>query len=181
MPHPIHRRQWLALASSLVVLPASGCGPRLRDLELTALPQALVEMQRLLQAPSLTSNTAWGLAQTLEHLAQSIEYSMTGYPTQKSALFQRTLGKPAFAFFSWRGQMRHDLTEPIPGSPAIADNAPLEQAAARLLSACQQFMQWEKPLQPHFAYGALSHAEYEQTHAMHLANHFAAFYPPTAA
>lgn len=176
MRYPIPRRQWLVLASSLAVLPAAGCGPRLRDLELTALPQALLEMQRLLQAPSLTSSTAWGLPQTLEHLAQSIEYSMSGYPTQKSALFQRALGKPAFAFFSWRGQMRHDLTEPIPGSPVLATHTPLAQAALRLITACQQFMQWDQPLQPHFAYGALSHAEYEQAHAMHLANHFAAFH-----
>lgn len=176
MHRPIHRRQFLTVAGSLAVATTTGCGSRLRDLQLTALPQALAEMQRLLHAPTLTTTSAWGLAQTLEHLAQSIEYSMTGYPQSKSALFQRAIGQPAFAFFSWRGQMQHDLAEPIPGSPALSSHTPLAHAALRLMTACQQFMQWQQPLQPHFAYGLLTHAEYEQAHAMHLANHFAAFH-----
>ena len=152
-----------------------GCGPQLRDLQLASLPAALQEMQRLARAPALRSTTAWGWAKTLEHLAQSIEYSMTGYPTQNSALFQASIGKTAFHAFSWRGQMRHDLTQPIPGSPAIAEHPPLDQATLRLLMACQQFMAWKDRLHPHFAYGALTHAEYEQAHTLHLANHFAAF------
>jgi 23S rRNA pseudouridine1911/1915/1917 synthase len=97
---------------------------------------------------------------------------MTGYPTQQSALFQRLAGRPAFQLFAWRGQMRHDLTAPIPGSPALAAGTPLAAASVRLLTACGQFLQWRGPLQPHFAYGALTHAEYEQAHAMHLANQF---------
>lgn len=170
-----NRRNFLTASLVLGTVPLLGCGPQLRDLRVSQLPAALQEMTRLGQAPSLQSVTAWSWAKTLVHLAQSIEYSMTGYPTQNSALFQSTVGKAAFEAFAWRGAMRHDLTEPIPGSPAIDNAAPLAPAAARLLTACQQFMQWDKALQPHFAYGALTHAEYEQAHAMHLANHFAAF------
>ena len=176
MPRPMPRRHFLTAAGSLAVVTTAGCGPRLRNLQLMTLTPALAEMQRLLQSPTLTNTSAWGLAQTLEHLAQSIEYSMTGYPQPKSALFQRAIGQPAFAFFSWRGQMQHDLAEPIPGSPALSSQTPLAHAALRLMTACQQFMQWQQPLQPHFAYGALSHPDYEQAHAMHLANHFAAFH-----
>lgn len=170
-------RRTLILGSSAACgsLALLGCGPRLRDLPISALPAALQEMQLLMQAPQLQSTTAWSWSKTLAHLAQSIEYSMTGYPTPKSVLFQTALGKPAYELFRWRGQMRHDLTEPIPGSPALPDAPPLDAAALRLMTACQQFMQWQGPLQPHFAYGPLSHSEYEQAHAMHLANHFAAF------
>jgi hypothetical protein len=39
----------------------------------------------------------------------------------------------------------------------------------------QTFAQHTGPLMPHFAYGALDKADYEQAHAMHLANHFSAF------
>ena len=178
---PVNRRQFVAAGAVLGAVPLLGCGPALRDVRITNLGAALQEMQRLGQAPALLSATSWGWSKTLVHLAQSIEYAMTGYPTQNSALFQQVVGKNALHFFGWRGQMRHDLTEPIPGSPAIAANVPLEQAALRLLTACQQFTQWRGPLQPHFAYGALTHAEYEQAHAMHLANHFAAFRPQTLA
>lgn len=172
---PLQRRHFLQSSLCLGTVPLLGCGPPLRDLQITTLGAALQEMRRLGQAPALHSATAWSWARTLEHLAQSIEYSMTGYPTPNSALFQRVVGPSALAFFSWRGQMRHDLTAPIPGSPAIADHTPLDQATLRLLTACQQFMQWQAPLQPHFAYGPLTHAAYEQAHALHLANHFAAF------
>ena len=170
------RRRFLCTSMAVGAIPLVGCSSQLRELSLMQLPTALSEMHRLGQAAELQSSTQWSWPKTLEHLAQSIEYSMTGYPTQKSTLFQTALGKPAFNVFSWRGSMHHDLTEPIPGSPELAEYPPLEQAVQRLLTACQQFMQWTGPLQPHFAYGALSHAEYEQAHAMHLANHFAAFH-----
>ena len=171
----LQRRQFLQSSAALGGVALLGCGPALRDVRVATLPEALQEMRRLGQAPALQSATEWGWAQTLVHLAQSIEYSMTGYPIQKSPLFQQVVGQTAFSVFSWRDQMRHDLTEPIPGSPAIAADTPLEHAALRLLTACAQFMQWEQALQPHFAYGSLTHAQYEKAHAMHLANHFAAF------
>ena len=172
---PLSRRHFLHASAAAAGTPLLGCGPALRELQLTALPTALLEVQRLVQAPALQSHTAWGWAKTLEHLAQSIEYSMTGYPQAKSAAFQQVLGKPALALFAWRGRMRHDLTEPIPGSPPLPESPPLALAHRRLHTACLQFLSWHGPLQPHFAYGALNHADYEQAHAMHLANHMAAF------
>jgi hypothetical protein len=173
---PMTRRNLLHWgAAACAVQPLLGCGPVLRDVRCTSMEEALREMQHLLQTRSLTSRTVWSWPQTLEHLAQSIEYSMSGYPAAKSALFQDTLGRTAFRWFAWRGQMHHDLTEPIPGSPVLSRHLAVETAALRLIGACQQFAQWTGPLQPHFAYGSLSHSDYEQAHAMHLANHFAAF------
>ena len=57
-------------------------------------------------------------------------------------------------------------------------DAPAPDAAAalaRLRAAVQVFAAHTGPLQPHFAYGELSKAQYEQAHAMHLANHLSAF------
>ena len=137
----------------------------------------MAEAERLNAAwvHALEPATAWTWAQTLVHCAQSIEYSLQGFPLPKSALFQNTLGAAAFKVFTLRGRMSHNLAEPIPGAPALDANASAEGALARLRQAVQDFGAHTGPLQPHFAYGALSRAQYEQAHAMHLANHLSAF------
>ncbi len=163
-----------------VALSVSGCQPAGladRQLVLSTLDDALQELERLSAAPALSSATAWNWTQTLTHCAQSIEYSMTGYPQPRSALFQQTLGATALALFTWRGRMTHDLGEAIPGAPALDAGAAVDQAQARLKKAVADFAQTTAPLQPHFAYGALDKAAYAQAHAMHLANHFSAFHP----
>jgi len=149
-----------------------------RKLVFATLGEAMREVERLSAAPvrPLDPATAWNWQQTLEHCAQSIEYSLRGFPQPKSALFQAVLGAPAFQVFAWRGRMRHDLAEPIPGAPALDALAPDASAAlARLRGAVQVFTAHAGTLQPHFAYGALDKAQYEQAHAMHLANHLSAF------
>jgi hypothetical protein len=144
-----------------------------RQLAFKTLDEALRELDRLASAPALKIATGWTLAQTLDHCAQSIEYSLTGFPESKSALFQNTAGALALKVFSWRGRMSHSLTEPIPGAPALDGN--IGPATARLRQAVQNFHSHTTALRPHFAYGELSKAAYEQAHAMHLANHFSAF------
>lgn len=171
------RRRVLAIAAAGVAAShLSGCssgGTPDRGLVLLSLDQAMAELDRLARAAALQSDTAWTWAQTLDHCAQSVEYSMTGFPQARSALFQNTVGSAAFKVFAWRGRMTHDLGEPIPGAPALDANT--RQAEARLREAVSAFAHWTGPLRPHFAYGALGRAEYAQAHAMHLANHFSAF------
>jgi hypothetical protein len=111
----------------------------------------------------------------MHHCAQSIEYSMSGFPQPKSKLFQHTIGAAAVGVFSWRGRMTHDLSEPIPGAPMLDAKADTAQAVERLRASMLAFANWSKPLLPHFAYGELSKQEYELAHAMHLANHLSAF------
>lgn len=113
---------------------------------------------------------AFTLAQMVEHAAQSVDYSMRGFPAPKSALFQATVGRAAFAVFDARGAMRHGLDEPIPGAPA--PTLPLDAAIARALQSLEAFEAWQGPLAPHFAYGALDKAQYTRAHLMHLANHW---------
>ena len=146
-----------------------------RALRFASLDDARDELDRLARAPRLASATSWGWARTVTHCAQSIEYSMSGFPQAKSALFQRTVGTAAIQVFAWRGRMTHDLAEPIPGAPALDEKAAPGPALERLRASMRAFVQWPGPLRPHFAYGELAKAEYERAHAMHRANHFSAF------
>ena len=182
---PVVVRRRLMLAS-LVILPATGlavsvagcqeAGMQDRQLIFRSLADATQELAALSRAEPLSSATAWNWAQTLTHGAQSIEYSMTGYPQARSALFQRTVGTVAFAVFAWRGRMTHDLGEAIPGAPTLDAAAAVELARARLSKAIADFTVWTGPLRPHFAYGALDKGQYAHAHAMHLANHFSGFH-----
>lgn len=146
-----------------------------RRLRFPSLAAASEELARLAEARELVSSAAWGWAPTLVHCAQSIEYSMSGFPQSKSSLFQHTIGAAAVGVFSWRGRMTHDLSEPIPGAPTLDAKADPAAALERLRASMLKFANWTRPLQPHFAYGALTKQDYELAHAMHLANHLSAF------
>ncbi len=122
------------------------------------------------QPPRMTG--AWDLPHVLHHTAQSIEYSMNGFPQLRPAWFRATLGSYAFALFNARGQMTHELAEPIPGSTAIGQGQPLAPAIDRAVAALQAFDRHTGALAPHFAYGALDKAAYVRAHLMHLANHW---------
>ena len=136
-----------------------------------SLDHALRWLDRLQAAALVKSETEWPVAAVLEHLAQSTEMSMDGFPVHKSALFQHTAGAAAFAVFKLRGRMSHGLTAAIPGAPALRMDAALAASAERLCAAIVRFQRHQGPLQPHFAYGRLSHADFALAHAMHIANH----------
>ena len=121
------------------------------------------------------TGSGWALPQVLVHLAQSIEFSMSGFPQSRPAAFQATLGRAAFAWFDARGHMSHGLTEPIPGAPALEPAPALEAAQARLDAALVAFGSFPGALKPHFAYGHLDKASYTRAHLMHLANHWTSF------
>lgn len=128
-------------------------------------------LDRLDRAGQVLSTNAWPMSAVLEHMAQSVDMSLDGFPQPKSALFQSTLGAAAFTVFRLRGRMSHGLTEPIPGAPSLPQTLDWRQGAARLRAAVQRFQRHTGALQPHFAYGALSHADYALAHTLHIANH----------
>lgn len=181
--HDSSRRRFLmsaagAAAAGLLAVGTSGCTDASmidRQAVFTSLDDALLELDRLTKAVVLQRGTVWTWPQTLIHCAQSIEYSMTGFPQAKSPLFQHTIGGAAFKVFSWRGRMTHDLAEQIPGAASLDATIDAASATARLQRAVQDFRSRKEPLRPHFAYGELTKSEYEHAHAMHLANHFSAF------
>jgi hypothetical protein len=137
-----------------------------------SIADALKTLEQLrTQPPHMTG--AWDLPHVLHHTAQSVEYSMSGFPAPKPAWFRATLGSYAFALFNARGQMTHSLSEPIPGAPDIAQGQPLAPAIDHAVAALQAFERYTGPLAPHFAYGALTKPDYARAHLMHLANHWA--------
>lgn len=126
---------------------------------------------------SIANSGAWNAATIFTHCAQSIEYSMTGYPVHKSDVFKHTLGSLAFSAFALKGSMVHALDEVIPGAPEITINEPVDaeeqsEALQRLKKSLTDFNQYQGTLAPHFAYGELTKSEYEEAHVMHIYNHF---------
>ncbi|MBO9490069.1 DUF1569 domain-containing protein [Endozoicomonas sp. G2_1] len=113
----------------------------------------------------------WSWAKVLNHCAQSIEYSMVGFPEHKSTLFKRTVGNAAFAVFSARGEMQHNLSEAIPGATEILQSSELSLAYQRLRQAMLDFQGYQGQLAEHFAFGVLDKPEYELAHVMHFYNH----------
>lgn len=140
--------------------------PRVQSLD-----GALRWLDGLERSPAVRTTGAWPLSAVLDHLAQSIEMSLDGFPQPKSELFQRTAGSAAFAVFRWRGRMSHGLAEPIPGAPALAAGADWKPPAQRLRQAIGRFQAHQGALKPHFAYGALSKGDFALAHAFHIANH----------
>lgn len=176
---PEPRRRWL-LAAGLLPSTAllSGCQGRLPEgfQQWKEAQTAVLE----LRFKSRRHEGDWTLPQTLVHLAQSIEYSISGFPEPKPAWFQSSLGKTAFALFDARGEMTHNRDEPIPGAPALDRETTLKQGVQRLLDAMDAFAAHQGPLKPHFAYGELDKRSYERAHLMHLANHWERFKPATS-
>lgn len=121
-------------------------------------------------APRMTG--AWDLPHVLHHTAQSVEYSMSGFPELKPAWFRATVGAYALSLFNSRGAMSHSLSEPIPGAAEIAQGQPLAPAIDHAIAALQAFERHTGALAPHFAYGALDKPAYTRAHLMHFANHW---------
>jgi hypothetical protein len=159
-----------ALGAGFWALPT---GPKLAAINLDGARQVLDD----LRGRALLSTRGWSPSEVFNHCAQSIEYSMDGYPELKPAWFRHSLGPAAFAVFSARGAMRHPLDEIIPGAAPLLEPASPELALQRLQAAFERFASYDGELQPHFAYGALDHAEYAEAHVMHLYNHLSLIRP----
>ncbi|WP_423185639.1 DUF1569 domain-containing protein [Alishewanella sp. d11] len=133
--------------------------------------QALQTQLRGLQPERLVSSGSWNVSQIFQHCAQSIRYSIYGYPEHYSTLFKNTAGKLALNAFAAKGSMHHPLDEVIPGAPELQADVPNDVALRELLFELQQFLHWQGELAPHFAYGSLTKAQYYAAHYLHLENH----------
>lgn len=175
----INRKDFLQRTSSALLvsviassnLSCSDANSMDRKIRFRNLEDALAELKKIESAKQITPNGEWSWFQILNHCAQSIEYSLTGYPENKPVIFRATVGKIASNVFSARGYMSHDLNAPIPNAPAIPKNGDEKEAMLRLYKAIEDFKNFNGELKIHFAYGELSKTEYDQAHAMHIANH----------
>lgn len=165
------KRRHLLIAPTAVVL--AGCAGELEQFPNWRYAREAV-LELLFKARKVEGNT-WNLSQVLQHLAQSIEFSVKGFPELKPAWFRATLGSAAFTVFNARGKMSHSLDDPIPGAAALDASLSLKASVQRLLDAMDAFSAHKGEFFPHFAYGKLDRAEYERAHLMHLANHWQQF------
>ena len=140
--------------------------------ELLTIDSSLRELDKLV-GNQITTLGDWNLAQIFVHCAQSVEFSMSGFPEQNSAFFKSTIGPMAFAVFSARGEMAHSLSEGIPGASLINEDEDVSSAYRRFRDSMIAFKNYKGQLAPHFAYGDLTKKEYERAHAMHFYNHLA--------
>lgn len=167
------RRQMLGGAAALGAIGLAGGFWALPRTGAVVAPDLTSARQLLdgLVGQQLVALRGWAPAAVFNHCAQSIEYSLEGFPQLKGGWFRRSVGPLAFSVFSARGAMRHPLDEPIPGAAALDQPDSLPLALQRLRTAFARFDAHQGELQPHFAYGALSHEEYAQAHVLHLYEH----------
>lgn len=114
----------------------------------------------------------WPLYEILAHCAQTIEYSMTGYPQMKPKIVRKTIGRIAIKKFMKQGFIKHNLTEHVPGAAKIATQGTIREGIDLLLKAIHDFEEYKGPLAPHLLFGELSKEEYDRYFAMHIADHF---------
>jgi hypothetical protein len=115
----------------------------------------------------------WSLPQVLAHCAQSVEMSISGYPSPRGWLVRRVAGPLVMRRSLRRGFLTHDLAAEIPGAPPLGAPS-IGEAVGRLRAALAAFEAHQGPLAPHFAYGPVEKAQYEALHAMHVADHLGA-------
>ena len=139
-----------------------------------SLSATLQKLERLASGP-ITKSGSWNPYQVFNHCAQSVEFSMTGFPESESALFQNTAGALAFSLFSARGEMSHNLAEVIPGAPVLAVEGDNQVALQRLMTGLTSFEAYDGPLKPHFAFGNLGKSDYALAHILHINNHLQEF------
>ena len=127
---PLRRRSLLVAATAPAGLLAGGCAAG----EVKTCPTLAAAQQAItaLGDGGWRSKGSFNLAQMLNHVAQSVEYSMRGFPQPKSAFFRQTAGRAAFALFDAHGAMSHSLSEPIPGAAALDASEPLSAAIQRM-------------------------------------------------
>ncbi len=140
-------------------------------LTFSSLDEALRRIEDFAQNGIEPKSGSWSLYKTLNHGAQSIEFSLSGYPAHKSSLFKATAGKLALHIFLAKGSMSHDISMPIPEAPALNDEGDPMQGFMRLQESVQNFWNHPGAYKDHFAYGRLSKAQYDKIQALHLANH----------
>ena len=171
------RKSFLKLTAGVAVASTvgptiTGCAATGRKLAFSTIDEVLAELD-LMEAnlDTLVMDQPYTLYKALTHMAQSMEYSMTGYPKLDSPLVQ-SVKKIGFNIFKSQGYMSHDLGAPVPDAPAIPDEGSLEDAFLRLRNACSDFQNYTGALHPHFSYGTLNYEDWELAHSFHCANHF---------
>ena len=143
----------------------------MKKLQLASLNEVLTVLDQLEKSENVSSS-GWSVYKVLQHCAQTIDYSMSGYPKYKPVWFRNTIGKIVFSKFFRQGYMSHDLAAPVPGSPLLTVEGNLQEGIALLRGTIARFLAFEGTLKPHLVFGQLTKAQYDKYFAMHVADHF---------
>lgn len=122
-------------------------------------------------AELVDTRSEFGLSETLQHAAQSIGYAIDGYPELKPAAVRHSIGRLVKHLFLTRGRMKHDLSAPLAGAPALDPATADRTAAAELSTAVERLAAFEGTLQPHPVYGVCTVPQSARLQAMHLHEH----------
>lgn len=173
----MNRRQFIQFSLATTTMVTIGAAAWV-SIEPEVVPLDIRSMITLLDKVIVTDPVAtgeWDMVKILHHCAQSVEYSMVGYPQHKSDLFKSTIGALAFAVFESKRKMSHNLSEPIPGAASLDKhlllNNNITAAYERFKQSLIDFQAYDGVLAPHFAYGPLTKQQYELAHAMHFMDH----------
>ncbi|EFU74787.1 DUF1569 domain-containing protein [Enterococcus italicus] len=139
--------------------------------QFASLDEALNILEQLKENESVCTKN-WSVYEICLHCAQTIDYSMTGYPEMKPKLIRQTIGKKVVKKFLTDKKMSHNLQAPVAGGAPIAhDGLPIDGIQA-LIDATHRFQAWDGELQEHGVFGELSKEEYATYFALHIADHF---------
>lgn len=119
----------------------------------------------------LSPRSSYTFSETTQHAAQSIGYSMTGYPRLAPASLRATAGRAVKHLFLRRGAMRHNLSAPIAGAPELDPAMPDLEAIELLRAAVNRLAGFTGTLQPHPTYGRCTTEQVASLQAMHLREH----------
>jgi hypothetical protein len=157
--------------------------PTRRALDLRDFDSVLAEVESL---RSLGYNPAgkWNLAQTLDHLADWMNFGLDGYPPQPAPvrfvlfLLRSTVGP---------GQLRKVLaTRVLPaGGPTMPQTVPppdrdANQAVERFRRTIERIRNNPGPFQPSPLFGPLDPETYRQLHLIHCSHHLGFLLPKSA-
>lgn len=169
-------RTVLLMTAAGTIVSTANCGASLaQSLRFANLDEAMKAVDALFQKGKIETHGPWNVPQILTHLAQSIEYSMTGFPENKSVVIRKTIGRLVLGHFLSQGYMTHNLSDPIPGAPPLDESLSMQVGADRLRKAIADFRTFQGELKIHFVYDKVTHDEYDRVQAMHIANHLSAF------
>jgi hypothetical protein len=144
-------------------------------LRFESLAEAARALAPLRDATSVeVSRGTWSAARALHHCAVSIECSVRGFPSVKPWLVRAIARRLVLARFMRRGYMRHDVDAAVPGVDEPDPGPAIAPAVDHLLAAIAE-LQGAQTVAPHAIFGAMSAAEYDRYHAMHIAEHASTF------
>ncbi len=142
----------------------------MKRIQLSTLNDAKKELHKLKSAQEVKWKN-WNISEICLHCAQTIQYSMTGYPKMKPLLIRVTIGKLAIKKFLRQGFMKHDLTAHVPGSNPIDTTLSKEESIDELMKTIRKFESFHGTLKPHLLFGNLTKEDYGTYFAMHIADH----------